>query len=110
MITIVSIIRCFLRGLIFQQYIFNGLILLSLSTQVPKYVILELGVFEYVTVKDLMWVDIVKHLIVILGEVVVIAAQVALLVWRQQSEVREFPIHQVNALTQVAIVSLEKLL
>lgn len=57
-----------------------------------------------------MWVDIVKHLIVILGKVVVIAAQVALLVWRQQSEVCEFPIHQVYALTQVAIVSLEKLL
>ena len=54
-------------------------------------------------------VQVVQHFIILLGQLIVIAAQVTLLVIRLKGEVREFPVHFLNAFSQVIIVAFEKL-
>ena len=54
-------------------------------------------------------VQVVQHLIILLGQLIVIAAQVTLLVIRLKGEVSEFPVHFLYALSEINIVALEKL-
>ncbi len=57
-----------------------------------------------------MRVQVVEHLMVIPGQLVVVAREVLLLVLRQQAEVRELLVHHLHRTTQTRIVSLEEFL